>query len=80
MQYNIIIINNIYKWVISNIAILKNTIKKNKKQNLKNSKIQIQSGNLSAFTRTDSVNARTCPVNSTVSIALTSLNLPSWQF
>ena len=78
MQYNIIIINNIYKWVISNIAILKNTIKKNKKQNLKNSKIQIQSGNLSAFT--DSVNARTCPVSSTVSIALTSLNLPSWQF
>ena len=28
MQYNIIIINNIYKWIISNIAILKNTIKK----------------------------------------------------
>ena len=31
---------------------------------------------LLAFTRTSAVNAKTCPVNARVSIALTSLNLP----
>ena len=35
---------------------------------------------LLAFTRTGPINARACPVNARVSIALGSLNLPGGQF
>ena len=70
---------------MSNSTNSKNKVKLNNKnwkiEKLKNwkKKIKIQSCDLSAFTRTGPVNARTCPVNARLSIALTSVNLPCQQ-
>ena len=71
---------------MSNSTNSKNKVKLNNKnwkiEKLKNwkKKIKIQSCDLSALTRTGPVNARTCPVNARLSIALTSVNLPCQQF